>query len=58
MIKILFTIIIFIFFCSSAAFIAWCSGYNFDYRGDDVGFYVFLTIFFSSAFSFIAANIE
>jgi len=55
--RILFGIFLFVLFCSLAAFIAWCCGFNFDQRGSEVGFHVAMTLLASSAFAVMITNV-
>jgi len=49
---ILFWIGGFTFMSAFMAFASWCSGYNFDYRSQEVGFGVFISFWFSAFIGF------
>jgi hypothetical protein len=42
--KLVKTLAISIFICMLSALLAWIGGYNFDTRGLDVAFYVYITL--------------
>lgn len=55
--QLIMAVLAFLITCVISAFIAWCSGFNFDHRSESVGFYVSMTVFAGTFAAIIGAAI-
>jgi hypothetical protein len=56
-VKLFIGIVVFILICLGSAFVAYMSGYNFDHRDADAGFWTWLTLFMAVCTSVMAASL-
>lgn len=54
--QILVGIAVFSAVCSASAFIGWCTGFNFDHRDEEVGFWIAMTLVGGLLFAGIIAT--